>query len=288
MKKSKERFTNFFQSAKLNNIDYMLYFNRLKEIAISMYDWENLPDGIDSRFLELTLFEDGQSVFFYDEVLENYLALQTMIGGNLNVYRLPIKRTAFSVNGYRKDLTIKNSVIIYNNMIRTNSYSEIMYYAIRLWNLDRIIDVNANAQKTPILIQCDENQRLTLKNLYQQYDGNAPVIYGTKKIDMNKFDVLKTDAPYIADKIHELKVQIWNEALTYLGVPNVSYQKKERLVSDEVNRELGGTIASRESKLKARKQACEQINKMFNLEIKVGYSNELENLIEKEGEKENE
>ena len=288
MKKSKERFTNFFQSAKLNNIDYMLYFNRLKEIAISMYDWENLPDGIDSRFLELTLFEDGQSVFFYDEVLENYLALQTMIGGNLNVYRLPIKRTAFSVNGYRKDLTINNSVIIYNNMIRTNSYSEIMYYAIRLWNLDRIIDVNANAQKTPILIQCDENQRLTLKNLYQQYDGNAPVIYGTKKIDMNKFDVLKTDAPYIADKIHELKVQIWNEALTYLGVPNVSYQKKERLVSDEVNRELGGTIASRESKLKARKQACEQINKMFNLEIKVGYSNELENLIEKEGEKENE
>lgn len=288
MKKSKERFTNFFQSAKLNNIDYMLYFNRLKEIAISMYDWENLPNGIDSRFLELTLFEDGQSVFFYDEVLENYLALQTMIGGNLNVYRLPIKRTAFSVNGYRKDLTINNSVIIYNNMIRTNSYSEIMYYAIRLWNLDRIIDVNANAQKTPILIQCDENQRLTLKNLYQQYDGNAPVIYGTKKIDMNKFDVLKTDAPYIADKIHELKVQIWNEALTYLGVPNVSYQKKERLVSDEVNRELGGTIASRESKLKARKQACEQINKMFNLEIKVGYSNELENLIEKEGEKENE
>ena len=36
-------------------------------------------------------------------------------------------------------------------------------------------------------------------------------------------------------------------------------------------RSQGGTIASRYSRLNARRQACEQINKMFDLNIDVEY-----------------
>lgn len=262
--------TQFGQSARENNRAYGIYLLRLTELAISMFDWKNLPDSIDPRFLELTLFTDGQAVFFQDEEL-GYLALQCIINGQLNVYRIPIQRRAFAVNGYQRQLNINNSVIIYNNLMHVNSEPDIRYYARRLWNLDRIIDVNVNAQKTPVLIQSTEEQRLTMLNLYKEYDGNVPVIMGDKNLDINGMKALKTDAPYVSDKIYQLKTQIWNEALTYLGISNLNIQKKERLVADEVTRSMGGTIASRYSRLEARRQACDEINKMFGLEIEVDY-----------------
>lgn len=263
----RRRKTNFEESLAMNDYTYIQYAYRLMELSISMFEWKNLPEGIDERFLEMVLFTDGQAVFFKDDELGDYLALQCLINGKLNVYRIPINRRAFAVNGYQKQLTDKDSVIIFNNMLHTNSWLDVKMFAKRLYNLDRIIDVNANAQKTPILIKGNETQRLTLTNLYKEYDGNAPVIFADKSLDMNALQVLSTQAPYVADKIYQLKTQIWNEALTYLGISNVSFQKRERMVSDEVTRSQGGTVASRYSRLNARRQACEQINKMFGLNI---------------------
>lgn len=271
MGKKRTKNRDFWESAYMNNRTYLQYYNRLTELAISMFEWKNLPKGIDARFLELTLFSDGVAVFFYDEELQQHLALQTAINGRLNVYRIPIDRRAYAVNGYNRTLTDEDSVLIYNNYLHTNSMLEIEMFAKRLYNLDRIIDVNANAQKTPVLIDCDETQRLTMKNLYMQYDGNEPVIFGNKNLNAKGLSVLKTDAPYVADKLYQLKTQIWNEALTYLGISNLNVQKKERLVSDEVVRSLGGTIASRYSRLEARREAVKQINDMFKLDIDVSY-----------------
>lgn len=250
---------------------YYEYLDRLTELAISMFEWKNLPKQIDERFLELTLFTDGQIVFFKDNELDDYLALQVATNGGFNVYRIPLKRRAYAVNGYQKQLTIQDSVIIYNNMLRKNSIRTVKLYAKRLANLDRIIDVNANAQKTPVLVQGNEQQKLTLQNVYMEYDGNAPVIFGYNDLDLKGFTVFKTDAPFVSDKLYQLKTQLWNECLTYLGISNLNIQKKERLVTDEVVRNQGGTIASRYSRLNARRQACEMINDMFGLDIDVDY-----------------
>lgn len=265
-----KRNRQFWESATSNNAAYLQYYNRLMELSISMFEWKNLPYTIDSRFLELILFSDGMSVFFKDDIL-GYLALRTTIGGHLNVYQIPTERMAYASNGYQRHLTGDDSVIIFNNMIHTNSLMIVETFAKRLYNLDRAIDVNANAQKTPILITCEESQRLTLKNVYMQYDGNEPVIFGDKNLNPNSLKVLTTGSPYVADKLYQLKTQIWNEALTYLGISNVNIQKKERLVSDEVMRNMGGTIASRYSRLNARRQACEEINRLFGLDISVDY-----------------
>lgn len=269
----------FWESATLNNTNFKQYYNRLTELSISMFEWKNLPDTVDPRFLELTLFSDGQAVFFYDEEI-GYLALQNILGGKLNVYRVPVDRRAYAVNGYQKVLSDKDSVIIYNNYLHSNSRMDVEMFARRLYNLDRAIDVNANAQKTPVLIQCDEAQRLTMVNLYKKFDGNEPVIYGDKNLNPNSVKVLKTDAPYVADKLYQLKTQIWNEALTYLGISNINITKKERLITDEVTRNQGGTIASRYSRLEARREACKAINKMFNLDIWCDYREDYQALSE--------
>lgn len=262
--------TFFEDSAMLNNRTYLQYIEHLTELSISMFEYLNLPDTVDWRFLELTLFEKGQALWFKDEVMGNIVTMFAS-NGPFNIYRIPINRHAYAVNGYQNDLDKDNSVIIYNNLIRTNSILDVKMYARRLYNLDRAIDVNANAQKTPVMIVCDQEQRLTMLNLYKEFDGNAPVIFGDKAIDMSALKVLKTDAPYVADKLFELKNQTWNEALTRLGISNVSFQKKERMVTDEVLRSQGGTVASRYSRLEARRQAINEINKMFGLDIEVNY-----------------
>ena len=161
--------------------------------------------------------------------------------------------------------------MIYNNLLHTNSINISMTYAKRLYNLDRIVDVNANAQKTPVLILANEQQRLTMLQVYQKWDGNEPVIFGDRDLDMKLVQALRTDAPYIADKIQALKTELWNEVLTYLGISNISFQKKERMISDEVLRNQGGTIASRYSRLNARRKSADQINKMFGLNIEVDF-----------------
>lgn len=270
--------TNFWESAKRNNASFTQYYNRLTELSISMFEWKNLPSTVDERFMELALFSEGMCVFFKDEVL-GFLALRTMIGGRLNVYQIPTERRAFASNGYNKPLDNDDSVIIFNNLLHTNSLLDVEQFALRLSEIDRVIDVNAKAQKTPVLITCEESQRLTMKNLYMQYEGNSPVIYAEKSLNPKALQVLKTDAPYVADKMYQLKVQYWNEALTYLGISNINIQKKERLITDEVTRNQGGVIASRYSRLEARRQACKQINEMFGLDIWCDYREDFQVLM---------
>ena len=277
MGRKKDR--DFWESAAMNTGTYRQYYNRLVELAISMFEWKNLPDTVDPRFLELCLFTDGQVVFFNDPDL-GYLTLQNACNGGFNVYRIPVKRRAYAVNGYQKDLSDKDSVIIFNNYLHTNSQLDATMFARRLSDLDRSIDVNAKAQKTPILIKCDETQRLTMQNLYMQYDGNMPFIFADKSLNTNQLQAIKTDAPYVADKLYQLKTQIWNEALTYLGISNINVQKKERLITDEVTRNQGGTIASRYSRLNARRDACKQINAMFGLDVWCDYREDYQAITE--------
>lgn len=256
----------FWESARMNTGTYVQHYNRLTEMAISRFKWNGLPDTVDARFLELCLFGTGSAVFFRDEEL-GFLCLRCTLNGRWDVYNVPIDRTAIANNGYTRKLSIDNSVIIWNNALRTPSKLDIEIFAKRLYNLDRIIDVNSNAQKTPVLIQCDENERLSMVNLYKQWDGNEPFIFGNRALNPKSVSVLKTDAPYVADKLFDLKTAIWNEAMTYLGVDNVSLVKKERLITEEAVRDSGGTVACRLSVLNARQQACEQINAMFGLNI---------------------
>jgi hypothetical protein len=262
--------TDFGVSALWNKFSYIQYMERFKELAISMFDWQNVPDTIDTRYLELMLFERGQVLFFYDKDL-GYLALPNGGSGKLNVYGIPVDRRAVGVNGYNKDLDATNSVIIWNNMLHTGSSLEVEMYSRRLCEIDRTIDVNVRAQKTPVLIKCDEHERLTMKNLYMQYDGNSPVIYGDKNLNTNNLQAIQTLAPFISNDLYQLRTQIYNEMLGVLGISNISYQKRERLISDEVIRSLGGTIANRFTRLQPRRDACDAINKMTGLNLRCDY-----------------
>lgn len=277
MSRNKNR--QFITTLNENIRTYRLYLDQILEIAIARYKWNGLPKTIDERFLELTLCGKNGSVLFFKDENIGHLALPCTLSGRFNVYKIPIERRAYAVNGYQATRDDTNSVIIYSNQLHNGMsvYNRLVQYAKDLYLIDSIIMVNVNAQKTPLMLLADEKQMLTLKNLYMKYDGNQPFIFGDRNdLNPNSIQALVTGAPYVADKLYELKQNIWNEVLTFLGVPNVQMNKKERLITDEVNRGLGGVFASRYSGLLSRRQACDQINDMFGLNISVEYRNESE------------
>lgn len=262
------------EATYMNVATYDDIFSQLKEIALNVYRWENVPESIDIRFLELCLFNRGYAVYFDDEILGN-LALNCAIGGALNVYNIPINRTAYASNGYKRFLTASDSVIIYNNYMHRATYPTIDMYAKRLTQIKRAIDVNITQQKVPKIIQCSRQQQLTFQNMYEQVDNNEPVIILDESADLKAIGVLDNTAPYVADKLNLLYKDLWNQALTFLGVENSNADKKERLVSDEVGSNYGNVEAQRNVMLNARKQAVKEINDMFGTEIEVSFNSDL-------------
>lgn len=281
-----DSFKAWLAADSFNRLTYNFYYDRLLEMSLARYEWINLPDSVDARFLELTLFKNGLALFFEDDVL-GMLALPVIISGPFNVYKIPIRRRAFTpgvssvnetdkstVSTYHAERTNKNSVICYNNMLHSPSLNMCRMYARRLADIDRTIDVNISAQKTPVLIEADSNTLLSLKNAYKQFDGNCPVIYGKKGISEH-INVLTTGAPLVAPALQQLKQTIWNDAMEALGIANHGADKKERVNTLEIQANQGGTIASRYSGLIAREQACDAVNRMFGTDVSVRYREEV-------------
>ena len=275
---------------------YVKYRNQLMELGMSMiaWDFDKIPENqrtfLNDRQIEYHEYYKGATVFFKDEELDEFLCLPVMLSGPYDLDDMPKRRVAYSKNtNYKKELDETNSVVIFNNYLRIPSCYTVDHYASLLSDLEESIAVNCKAQKTPVAILCNENERLSMQNLYEQYDGNYPFIFGQKELNVKDIKAISTGAPFVADKLYQIKMQLWNEALTYLGISNISYQKKERLVSDEVIRNMGGTIASRYTRLEIRREACDKIKKMFNVEVGVDYREDFrqtddENIIENETE----
>ena len=244
------------------------YYARLKSIAMSVFEWVNLPDSCNARFLEDTLYHYGRAIFVNDETM-SYLNLKVAPNSTLNVYNETLKYTAFST-GYSKEYDATKCVLIRNNYIEKSTDSTILYYAERIAKIDVAIDVNINAQKTPVLVKCDDKTKLTLENVYRQYDGNKPVIFGQKTLMDNPLEVLKTDAPFVADKLRDEKRALWNECLEFLGVnTNPSDKKKERLIVSEVDSNNEQIDIQADTMLLCRQEACKKINEMFGLNVSV-------------------
>lgn len=265
-----KRKSDFLSTQQINTATYNMYLNRLCDIAISSFNWVDLPTTVDERYLEMLLLTEGKCIFFRDEVL-GYIVTSFSDGGNLNIYNQPVKRVANGNNGYHNEsLDENNSVIIYNDYMHTVIYPTLEMYAWRLYNITRTIDININGQKTPITILCDEKNKLSLENLYMQYDGNKPVIYGNKNLDLNNIKVLNTGSNMIAPQLYDILHKMWNDAMMFLGYAPLS-DKRERVINLEAQQSFASTSANYFSRLSARKQGCKYINDVFGLDVDVDF-----------------
>ena len=113
-RRSKTNNGMMIDSARNNKYSYMTYYEQLLEIAISRFEWLNLPDTVDERFLEIGLNTMGMMLFFKDDDI-GFLGLNTTIDGRLNVYKIPTSRTTYASYAYQSKRSYKESFIIWNN-----------------------------------------------------------------------------------------------------------------------------------------------------------------------------
>ncbi len=288
----------FIDSAIVNDETYFDYLERFKRIALSMFEWVNLPESMNSLFLEKCLYYLGSAAFLKDSTI-GFINTKACDRGNLNFYDQPTEVTCYSygVNEYKKNYLGFNlledqkpedfCILVMNNWDRYPTAYSMELFSYRLYELERTIDVNVKAQKTPVVITVDENQRLMMTNLFNQYDGNQPFIFGDKnQLKDGVIKALKTDAPYVVDKLQKQKQEVFNEVLTFLGINNIAAEKRERLNTEEATENNELINFNLESMLAPRKEACKLFNKLFNLEgdkaIDVKVRSDLFNIIKQE------
>lgn len=280
--------SEFRDAVLLNDASYFDYLDRMRKIALSMFEWQNLPDSMNARYLELTLFYKGQAGLLYDENF-GFINTQATDGGYINIYGLPTRIQCYSYRyNEMRDLYVpsanrpkeEEAILVLNNYDRTPTATSLQLFAYRLAEAQRTADVNIKAQRTPILLTTDQRQEFSMKKLYEQYDGNTPVIYADKNSGLNPDAIrsIKTDAPFIANDILLYKTMIWNEFLSFLGISNLD-EKRERLISNEVDSNNELINMNLQSFLIPRKKACEEFNQKYGMNIDVKVRSDLYNII---------
>ena len=256
---------------QLNDMTFMDYYHRLKLLAKSVFKWENLPNGMDEKWIESFLFEYGQCVFYNDPV-RGLMVAECNIDGDLNNYKEPTSVCPTGIDIEAVTLIPgQDCVLIRNNdELAPTSYT-LKLFAYRLAEISRTIDLNITAQKTPVLMHTTNKQMLSIKNVYAQWNGNEPVIFGDKSFEPDSLRILKTDAPLVFPDLQQQKIAIWNECLTFLGINNANTEKRERLITDEVEANNDHIDLSAGCFLKSRQRAVEEINRIFgtNIEVKL-------------------
>lgn len=263
----------FRDAILMNNRTYNDYLDRMRKICLSMFEWVNLPESMNARFLEQCLYYQGQASLLYDK---DYGYLNTMAsdGGYINIYGLPTEIMCYSYRfnqrrslyttdvGEEKD---KECILVLNNYDRVPTSYTISLFAYRLAEAQRTADVNIKAQRTPILITTDQKQYFTLKKMYEEYDGNTPAIFADKNlITPDALKAMKTDAPMIIKDVMDYKREIWNEFLTFMGISNLS-EKRERMISNEIDSNNELVNLNLQALLTPRKEACRQFNEKYGL-----------------------
>lgn len=263
----------------LNDRTLTDYIFRLSLLAKSVFKWNNLPNGIDEKHIEKYLYTDGSCLFFEDET-KGLMVARCVSTNNVNEYDEPtmVRPTATNYSPNKDYENNIDSYVIRNNddMIPTSYTTDL--YAYKLAKIDRTIDVNIESLQMPIIIKCSDKQKLSLKKVIQQKQDNEPVIWADKGLDLEGVEVLDLKPSIVFDKLAIHKQRVWNEYMTFIGINNSNQDKRERLVADEVDANNEQIEQSAQVMLKARKEACKRINKIFGTNISV----ELRKLSEEE------
>jgi hypothetical protein len=264
---AKDRIVEFTRQQTYNTI-----YARLKNLALNMFEWGGLPPGMRSSYIERLLYSWGKAVFFEDKNF-GLMVMQAQSEGEYNEYGdwiniRPAARNGTVFDEYKAVGKDQSCVLIRNNELYMPTEQYVDWYTSKLVEIEMSLDSNVKIQKFPFFISADDKNILSLKNIINQIERDTLAIYYDKNIRGN-IEILPTLAPFIADKLSDYRHDVWNEAHTFLGINNANTDKRERLVTDEVNANNDATALNAMYMLESRKIACEDINKLFGTSITV-------------------
>lgn len=249
------------QRAQVNNLITLSHWeDQLAQLAIASIEWD-VPDTVDPIYLERALFYHGKAIVFATD--EGLVALAGFGSSLPNVYGIPTLRRVNAANGFTAELDNTNSVIVYNNVTRTNGQCRASMYAQRLAELDRIIELNAKAQKTPVLLKAPKEAELSVANAYAEYDTNAEVIKINNDFQPEAISAVNLAVPFEGNNIRALQQDIYAQYMRERGIGSSNTGKAERLNTSEVAAGNSGLLMYQAALMQPRLQACKLINQRF-------------------------
>lgn len=275
-----------------NNQEFLNTFEALFTAAQNEFEWTGLPETCDERYLERSLILCGQAALVYKS--GNYLTLAAAGGSDVTLYGYPANGYVYGLNGYNEEVryyvpgadesmalrrsaggavasTNYNAVMGYDNRDAYPYVNYIIAAARRMADIMRSCDVVAQNLKQPIIITCNELDRRTVEQALNDKSGNVASIITSKSIALDSFKVWQTGAnPVILDTLWTHYKRIEAQALSTLGVNcNDQYDKRERLIVDEVNSNNQQIAMMADKRLEQRQLFCDRVRDAFGLEISV-------------------
>ena len=253
------------------------YFRKyLMQKAFAVYKWK-LPETWDKDYFLYTLYTVG-----YIAVLDTDkfgVIPQFATVGGYNVFYHP---TYIIVSNPLLPATQKTIDVDCTIIKLQPDYSGFMdiinYYADMLALCSQSVGINLiNTHTATIFPAQNKAQSESYKKMYDQVARGEPAIVMDKSLFADDGTPLWTPFSanvrnlYVSDAILADMRKIENQFLTEMGIPNANTDKRERLITDEVNSNNTETGLRAEMWLEELKAGVEKTNAMFNLKISVDW-----------------
>lgn len=241
-------------------------------MATSSFEWEGLPDGLESWNVERYLYDTGIcAAFMFRGGLAILPAFQT---GMQDMYYRPTKYIVVGL-GFQREIDVNDCVLIYNDSSHTGSWALVKEYAQVINEINSTDRANIKQLKIPFIFGCDEETSNSVKAAMTRCDNDEIFLVTTdqlKTVLKDGFNAVQTGVKYLGDDLKKHRDDIYNECLTKLGFDNVPVSKKERLITDEAHSNDDQVQFFRRDRLKNRERACEEIYKKFGVKISVKWA----------------
>ena len=279
MGRKNKRQLQLWESDQLNKLTYAKNFSMLVSLAVNRFRWVGLPDTCDERFLEWQLHKCGMATICHQKDLPDvWQSLICSPQGKFDVYGYPLqwRATGFG-DATNYEVTRETGDICWYSRSRTNPWNALDIYAQKLTRYDRTEDINLSHQRKPWVFIAPQAQVNQLENLLKQVSGFEEYVLGDKGLgnlvnDLNKID---TGVPLITEDLARSRLNVLNEALMFLGIPHLAFEKGERMIEDEARANTAPTNVMLLDCLSARRDFCRKMER-FGLDLEVYFNEDLE------------
>lgn len=232
-------------------------------IAQNRFKWESKiikPFERLSEYIEYLLYYYGQCLL--KNMGKYWIVLRCTPIGEPDDCGQPKRFQTYTFNGSKAEIYNYNEVIwIKNNAFCIPTSFWLWKYCDRIAHIERVMDINIDAQKTPYIIETTPEMQFSVKNLFKKIKEMSEVIFTNSSAGgiREKVKVLDLNAPYLVDKLYAQKQNEFNDALNFIGINTID-EKRERLITGEA--EIAEDLTEKFTNLfeAPRRKAVEQFN----------------------------
>lgn len=266
------------------------YFNKYKQLFFNKFTFKGIENDNALRYMLEQLFVKGsvwiskirhtEEVYFTDYAMAEYDAYLMPYRVNVipKVWTSYIPKELQTVN--------KDGVIIYTTVDRSSPLENIRVLIDKIVDAEMVLDNQLILHKLAWFVFVNPDDKLRMQNVITNLLSDDVAIFGDIE-DINSLKTFNSNINYIIDKLKIYINELNNEILTYLGINNVEQEKKEHLITAEVNANNEVIESNNDNFIDSLKDSFSRVFDYLGINISVELKGARMNVYEAQGEEEN-